>query len=89
MSSQRPTVLNEQQQTDVCAILFLGATRTVAARYVNCSTRTIRETALADRNFRKRLKRAESNHEVNNLQHIQNAAKKEQYWRAAAWALER
>ncbi|HEX3871406.1 MAG TPA: hypothetical protein VHV77_13265, partial [Pirellulales bacterium] len=33
--------------------------------------------------------RAESQHEIGNLQNIQSAAKKESNWRAAAWTLER
>jgi hypothetical protein len=89
MYSRRPRLLDEKQQAEVCAILFVGATRTVAARYVKCSVRKIRETALTDHEFRKRLKWAESHYEVGHLTNIQNAAKKEQYWRAAAWALER
>src|SRR3569623_2111387 len=89
MHKRRLRLLDDKQQAEVCAILFIGATRSVAARYVKCSSRTIRETAMANGEFRKRLKWAESHYEVNHLTNIQNASKKEQYWRAAAWALER
>ena len=57
--------------------------------YVGCSPSTIRNTAERDPQFAEQLDKAESRHEVGYLQNIRAASQKEQYWRAAAWALER
>ena len=60
-----------------------------AARYVGCAVSTIQNTADRDAAFAEKLRQAAYNTEVGLLKNIRNAAKKEQYWRAAAWALER
>ena len=61
----------------------------MAASYVDCAVSTIQNTADRDATFAEKLRQATYNTEVGLLKNIRNAAKKEQYWRAAAWALER
>ena len=67
----------------------MGCSRRTAARYVGCAPSTIANAAQRDELFAKELRAAGQAAEINYLRNIQNAAKKEQYWRAAAWALER
>jgi hypothetical protein len=61
----------------------------VAAQFVGCAPTTIQNTAERDPKFAEELGKAKSNAEIALVKNIRNAAKKEQYWRAAAWALER
>jgi len=70
------------------AILSVGCSRRSAARYVGCAPTTIQNTTERDPKFAERLHRAENQAEVTWLRNISTAAKKEQHWRAAAWALE-
>jgi hypothetical protein len=88
MMANRP-VLDEVKRLEICAILAVGGSRRLAARYVGCAHETIRNMAERDPEFLGQLKRAESQHELFYLKNIQTAAKKEQYWHAAAWMLER
>ena len=85
----RKPVLDEGKQREIAAIISLGCSQVVAARYVGCAVSTIQRTAERDSVFAARLGRARSNAEVGLVQNIRNAANKTQYWRAAAWALER
>lgn len=85
----RPPVLDKIKRTQILAILGVGCSRRTAASYVGCAPSTIRHTAERDPEFAEQLGHAEYNAEINYLKHIQQAARKEQYWRAAAWALER
>ena len=85
----RRPVLDSTKQSEIVAILSVGCSQRIAARYVGCAPATIGRTAARDANFAARLRKAVCNAEVGLLQHIRKAAKKEQYWRAAAWALER
>lgn len=85
----RPPVLDDFKKREILAILSVGCSRRVAAEYVDCTPATIRNTADRDPRFAERLRRAEYNSEIGYLRSIQNAAKQERYWRAAAWALER
>ncbi|MBS0207798.1 MAG: hypothetical protein JSS27_02490 [Planctomycetes bacterium] len=89
MTAKPRTILDEVKRREICAIVSVGATRTVAARYVGCSVVTIRRAALRDKKFRGQLLKAESHNEIAQLQNLQSASKKAQYWRAAAWMLER
>lgn len=81
--------LDEIKRREVCAILSVGCSRRVAARYVGCSPSTIMVTATREKEFRRDLDRAEQSAEIEYMQNIRQASKKSQYWRAAAWALER
>ena len=85
----RKPILDEYKRREILAILAVGCSRRTAARYVGCDHSTIRRTAERDEEFAKKLRHAEYQTEIAYLRNIQNAAKKEQYWRAAAWALER
>lgn len=86
--ADRP-LLDLDQQRDVCAILVVGGSRQAAAAYVGCRVEAIEQTAGALPAFAARLARAEQQHELNQLQNVQSAAKNDRYWRAAAWVLER
>jgi hypothetical protein len=85
----RPPVLDEGKRREILAIVSVGCSRRTAARYVGCAVTTIHNTAERDAEFGRRLRRAEQGAEVGFMRNIQKAAAKEQYWRAAAWALER
>ena len=85
----RPPVLDDGKRKEILAIVSVGCSQANAARYVGCAPSTIRATAERDPKFAEQLGRAVSNSELGLVRNIRNAAKKEQYWRAAAWALER
>lgn len=85
---RREFPLDEMKRREVCAILAVGCTRRVAAAYVGCSYSTLWRAAVRDPSFAEQLHRARAQHEIAFLHSIQSAAKKEQHWRAAAWALE-
>ena len=85
----RPPVLDDVKKREILAILAVGGSRPTAASYVGCAVSTIHNTACRDAEFGQAIRQAEHQSEFANLKHIQTAAKKEQYWRAAAWALER
>jgi hypothetical protein len=83
------TALDEEKRGQVLAILSVGCSQNMAAQYVGCASSTIQRTAERDPKFAKKLREAKGNAELGLVKVIRNAAKKEQYWRAAAWALER
>ncbi len=85
----RPPVLDEAKRREILAIITVGCSRTMAATYVGCAVSTIQNTAERDAIFAEKLRQATYNTEVGLLKSIRNAAQKEEYWRAAAWALER
>jgi hypothetical protein len=85
----RPPVLDEIKKREIAAIVSMGCSRRTAARYVGCSPSTIQNTADRDETFAEKLERARSQAVVTHVKNINSAAKKAQYWRAAAWALER
>ncbi len=85
----RRPVLDEIKRREILAILAVGGSRRVAAKYVGCTARTIRNTARRDPQFAEQLHRKEYQSEIGYLENIRSAARNERYWRAAAWALER
>lgn len=85
----RPAVLDNDKRGQIAAIISVGCSQNVAAEYVGCSPTTIRKTAERDPTFAEKLRQAKCNAELSLIKNIRNAAQKEQYWRAAAWALER
>ena len=85
----RPPVLDQIKKREILAILTVGCSRRTAARYVGCSPKTIQNTADRDPEFAEQLRHTDHVAEIEYLKSIKKAAKKEQYWRAAAWALER
>ncbi len=85
----RPPILDEVKRGEIVAIVTLGLSRRTAAKYVGCSPSTISRTARRDPEFGRRLRQASRQAELGFMRNIRDAAKKPQYWRAAAWALER
>ena len=85
----RRPVLNATKKDQIVAIIGAGCSRRTAAAYVGCAPATIQNTANRDPKFAERLRQAGYQAQIGYLKNIQNAARKEQYWRAAAWALER
>ncbi len=81
--------LDEAKRKEILAIVSLGCSRETAARYVGCSSQTIRNEMKQDEKFAEEIRIAEERSEIFFLEKIRKAANKEQYWRAAAWALER
>ncbi len=88
-SGGRPPVLDETKRKTIIALLANGSSRRVAARYVGCSALTIARTAERDPDFAAEIDRAQQNAEIEALRYIRSAARKDRYWRAAAWILER
>jgi hypothetical protein len=82
-------VLDDAKMAQIVAILSMGCSQNMAAQYVGCSPSTIYNTAARDPKFAKKLREAKGNAEIGLIKQIRAAAKKDQYWRAAAWALER
>jgi tRNA-dihydrouridine synthase len=87
--SKKPPELDEIKRREILAILAMGSSRQAAAKYVGCAASTIRAAAQSDPGFAEQLRHAEQQAELNYLSNIRDAAKKPQYWRAAAWVLER
>lgn len=81
--------LDAYRKREVLAILSVGCSRRTAARYVGCSPSTIARTAQRDAAFAEELRKAELKAQILFMKNIAAAARKEPYWRAAAWALER
>jgi hypothetical protein len=85
----RKRILDEKKKNEIIAILTVGCTRYTAARYIGCHPSEIRREIGRTKEFAKQVARAEEAAEVHYLQRIKAASQKEQYWRAAAWVLER
>ncbi len=85
----RQPVLDDVKRAEIVAIVSVGCSRRMAARYVGCAPSTIRATARRVEHFARELARAEQKSQIGLIKNIRDAAKKAQYWRAAAWALER
>lgn len=84
---RRATPLDEGQQREVLAIVAVGGTRRVAAKYVRQPTAAIEATCAQDPEFALRMRNAEARLEVLQLRNIEQAGEKN--WRASAWLLER
>src|SRR5436190_12833399 len=80
-------VLDEYKKREICALLTLGSSRAVAARFVGCAPNTIKNTAKREPEFAYRMKRAKANCEKECLRNIFHSGTKS--WRASAWILER
>jgi hypothetical protein len=85
----RKRCLTKEKLDQILALLKLGCSQNMAADFVGCSPSTIRREAERNPEFAAKLDNAQSKAELGWLQNIRKAAQKEQYWRAAAWALER
>jgi hypothetical protein len=82
-------ILDATKRGQIVAIISVGCSQKVAAEFVGCHVSTIQRSAERDPKFAAELHQANGNAELSLVRNIRNAAKKEQYWRAAAWALER
>jgi hypothetical protein len=89
VNKRRRRILDDMKQREVLAILSVGCSQSMAAKYVGCSPVTIRREAARDPKFAEKLAKARGSAELGLVKNIRKAANKEQYWRAAAWALER
>ena len=69
--------------------MAVGCGRRTAAAYVGCAPSLITREMEKDATFAVEMQRHESNPEIGFVRNIQDAAKIAQYWRAAAWWLER
>lgn len=85
----RRPALDATKRAQIVAVLSVGCSQNRAAQFVGCSPSTIQRTAERDPKFAAELRKAKCNAELGLVKNIRSAAKKEQYWRAAAWALER
>lgn len=86
--SQRKS-LTPLEKKNILAIISVGCSRETAARYVGCPEYRIRREMADDPAFAAEMVKAAEDSEVYFINKIRKAADKEQYWRAAAWALER
>lgn len=84
-----PQTLNAARRAKLISFISHGLSRRVAARVVGCSPAAITRAAARDPDFAAELARAEHYLEIEALKRLRDAAMKEQYWRAAAWLLER
>ena len=81
--------LTPKQKSEVLAILSVGCSRAAAARCVQCTPLILRREIAEHPQFAEQVSKAEEGIEVFCLSNLRKAAQKEQYWRAAAWILER
>lgn len=82
-------LLDEIWKKQVVALVGLGCGFESAAGYAGVTAGQIRREIGINETFAGEVRRAEERAEVYFLSQIKKAAEKEQYWRAAAWALER
>jgi hypothetical protein len=87
--AKRRHVLDSDKKEAVVALLSVGCSQRLSARYAGCPESTLRRVIARDPAFAAKVRKAKCNAEVGLLRNIRGAAKKEQYWRAAAWMLER
>ncbi len=81
--------LTKKQKDEILAILTVGCSRKIAARYVGCAPSLISKIAADDPDFAQDLRHAEQQAEIASMKSINAAARQERYWKAAAWILER
>lgn len=86
---KRRAALDNEKKEAVVALLTVGCSQRLSARYAGCPESTLRSVIARDPVFAARVRQAKCDAEVGLLESIRNASKKEQYWRAAAWILER
>lgn len=88
-SSSVSVALTKKQKDEILAILTVGCSRKIAARYVGCAPSVISRIAAKDSDFAQDLRHAEQQAEIASMKSINAAARQERYWKAAAWILER
>ena len=78
-----------QERDEILTLLSAGYSQTTAAKYIHRTRTTLQREIREDPQFAQQVAKAEEGSEVFYLSCIRRAALKEQYWRAAAWVLER
>jgi hypothetical protein len=81
--------LTPKERDEVLAILSAGCSRAAAARCVRCTPYILHREMAENPEFAEQVAKAEEGIELFYLSRIRSASLKEQYWRAAAWVLER
>lgn len=81
--------LADKVKNEIAAIVGTGCSLATAAKYTRCALTDIRREIKNDPDFSDEIAKAEELAEIYFLRQIKKAAQKEQYWRAAAWVLER
>jgi len=87
--ARKSAQLDDRDRKVFLGLLQLGCSRRMAASYIGRSIQAITWAIRRDPNFAAEVSKSETSAEVGYLKNIRKAAEKEQYWRAAAWALER
>lgn len=80
---------DKSKQEVVLNALRLGCSLNAAAKLAGCSPTTIGREAQLDPEFEEQYKKIRGESEQKYLRLLSDAAEQPQYWRAAAWALER
>jgi hypothetical protein len=86
---QKRKRLTPKERDEVLAILSAGCSRSAAARCVRCSLHMLKREIQKNPQFAEQVAKAEEGIELFYVSRIRSAAQEKQYWRAAAWALER
>jgi len=81
--------LTKKQKDEIVAIVTVGCSRKIAARYIGCTQDFIRRTAKKDPAFAEALQHADLQAEITSMKSVNAAARQERYWKAATWILER
>ncbi len=79
-------ILDATKRAQICAILTVGGTKRLAAKFVGCSTQTIYNTAQRDSEFKRQLDQTQVSPEITFLKTLHSAAQEK--WQAAKWALQ-
>src|SRR5438270_8837533 len=78
----RPRALDDTKRREICALIAGGCGLREAARYVRCSTNTIRREADRNPEFHDQLRQSEAYAQLSPLRAMQQAVGT--HWRAAA-----
>ena len=81
--------LTPQERDEFLTLLSAGYSPTTAAQYIRRAAKTLQREIQSDSEFAEQVAKAREGSEIFYLSCIRRAAMKEQYWRAAAWVLER
>jgi hypothetical protein len=85
----RPPVLDAVKKEKILEALGQGFSVQFAARRVGCDEGTVRYAAKRDREFAAEMDQRQYDAEFDMVKNIRQASATPQYWRAAAWDLER
>jgi hypothetical protein len=85
----RPEFLDERKRKLAITLLSNGSSRRVVAEYFGCGMTTLARTMERHPEFAEAVEAAEHSLELECLNNIRKAGRKDRYWRAAAWLMER